>query len=209
MQSVEMVTAETTLSERQQLEQHKQLEHQKQQLQQQLQRHLLEQPRTSPQIQDTQQQQQQQEQQEEAAQQTQQGEQAQRVAQLATQLQEQRQQAQRASQQTARRKFNLDDFRIHRTLGTGSFGRVHLVQSRFNSRFYAMKVLKKSEVVRLKQVEHTNNEKMILERVEHPFLINMWGTFQDVRNLYMVMDYVVGGELFSVLRKSQVRRIFF
>lgn len=66
-----------------------------------------------------------------------------------------------------------------------------------------MKVLKKSEVVRLKQVEHTNNEKMILERVEHPFLINMWGTFQDVRNLYMVMDYVVGGELFSVLRKSQ------
>ncbi|KAH7039287.1 kinase-like domain-containing protein, partial [Linnemannia elongata] len=78
-----------------------------------------------------------------------------------------------------RRKFNLDDFRIHRTLGTGSFGRVHLVQSRFNSRFYAMKVLKKTEVVRLKQVEHTNNEKMILERVEHPFLINMWGTFQD------------------------------
>ncbi|KAG0266574.1 camp-dependent protein kinase catalytic subunit [Linnemannia exigua] len=67
-----------------------------------------------------------------------------------------------------------------------------------------MKVLKKTEVVRLKQVEHTNNEKMILERVEHPFLINMWGTFQDVRNLYMVMDYVVGGELFSVLRKSQV-----
>ncbi|KAG9319485.1 hypothetical protein KVV02_000085, partial [Mortierella alpina] len=85
----------------------------------------------------------------------------------------------------------------------GSFGRVHLVQSRFNSRFYAMKVLKKTEVVRLKQVEHTNNEKMILERVEHPFLINMWGTFQDVRNLYMVMDYVVGGELFTVLRKSQ------
>lgn len=70
-----------------------------------------------------------------------------------------------------------------------------------------MKVLKKSEVVRLKQVEHTNNEKMILERVEHPFLINLWGTFHDVRNLYMVMDYVVGGELFSVLRKSQVNTL--
>ncbi|KAG0086435.1 camp-dependent protein kinase catalytic subunit [Podila epicladia] len=66
-----------------------------------------------------------------------------------------------------------------------------------------MKVLKKTEVVRLKQVEHTNNEKMILERVEHPFVINLWGTFHDTRNLYMVMDYVVGGELFSVLRKSQ------
>ncbi|KAI8354292.1 kinase-like domain-containing protein [Mortierella sp. GBAus27b] len=111
--------------------------------------------------------------------------------------------AQTQQQSAARRKFNLNDFRVHRTLGTGSFGRVHLVQSRYNSRFYAMKVLKKSEVVRLKQVEHTNNEKMILERVEHPFLINLWGTFHDVRNLYMVMDYVVGGELFSVLRKSQ------
>lgn len=67
-----------------------------------------------------------------------------------------------------------------------------------------MKVLKKTEVVRLKQVEHTNNEKQILEQVNHPFLINLWGTFQDSANLYMVMDYVVGGELFTVLRKTQV-----
>jgi hypothetical protein len=102
-------------------------------------------------------------------------------------------------------KFLLSDFAICRTLGTGSFGRVHLVQSKYNNRFYAMKVLKKSEVVRLKQVEHTNNEKNILEQVQHPFLVNLWGTFQDSANLYMVMDYVVGGELFSILRKNQVR----
>jgi hypothetical protein len=102
-------------------------------------------------------------------------------------------------------KFLLSDFTICRTLGTGSFGRVHLVQSKYNSRFYAMKVLKKSEVVRLKQVEHTNNEKLILEQVQHSFLVNLWGTFQDSANLYMVMDYVVGGELFSILRKNQVR----
>nr|CAG8530204.1 11470_t:CDS:2 [Entrophospora candida] len=80
---------------------------------------------------------------------------------------------------------------------------VHLVQSKYNNKFYAMKALKKSEVVRLKQVEHTNNEKHILEQVKHPFLINLWGTFQDSANLYMVMDYIVGGELFSILRKSQ------
>uniref|UniRef100_A0A1D1XFA4 cAMP-dependent protein kinase n=1 Tax=Anthurium amnicola TaxID=1678845 RepID=A0A1D1XFA4_9ARAE len=100
-------------------------------------------------------------------------------------------------------KFLLSDFNICRTLGTGSFGRVHLVQSKHNNKFYAMKVLKKTEVVRLKQVEHTNNEKHILEQVQHPFLVNLWGTFQDSANLYMVMDYVVGGELFSILRKSQ------
>ncbi|KAH7043006.1 camp-dependent protein kinase 5 [Linnemannia elongata] len=213
------------MSDRQQLDQRQQLIDQKQQQQQQQQ-----QPQYQGQDQQAQQQQllQQQQQQAQALAQAQvqaqQAQQAQRLAVLAQQQQQavagagsvpqqqqqrpqqqQQQQVQQPQQQqaAARRKFNLDDFRIHRTLGTGSFGRVHLVQSRFNSRFYAMKVLKKTEVVRLKQVEHTNNEKMILERVEHPFLINLWGTFQDVRNLYMVMDYVVGGELFSVLRKSQ------
>jgi serine/threonine protein kinase len=110
-------------------------------------------------------------------------------------------------QRQSRPKLKLDDFHLLRTLGTGSFGRVHLAQSKVNARFYAIKVLKKSEVVRLKQVEHTNNEKHILEAVAHPFLVNMWGTFQDEANLYMVMDYVPGGELFSVLRKSQVKDI--
>ncbi|WVW84081.1 hypothetical protein I302_106110 [Kwoniella bestiolae CBS 10118] len=43
----------------------------------------------------------------------------------------------------------------------------------------------------------------MLVRVRHPFLVNLWGTFQDVNNLYMVMDFVAGGELFSLLRKSQ------
>lgn len=108
-------------------------------------------------------------------------------------------------QRQDRPRLKLADFNMLRTLGTGSFGRVHLVQSRVNARYYAVKVLKKSEVVRLKQVEHTNNEKHILESVAHPFLVNMWGTFQDTVNLYMVMDYVPGGELFSVLRRSKVK----
>ncbi|KAF9327093.1 camp-dependent protein kinase catalytic subunit [Podila minutissima] len=221
---VEMVSADATLSERQQLEQHQLLEHQKQlQLQQQLQFQQQQQQQAQAaqaqvqvQAQDQAQAQAQALAQQQAQALAQQQAQAQRLAQLAQQHaqqqaqqaqaqvpQQQQQQVRQPQQATARRKFNLDDFRIHRTLGTGSFGRVHLVQSRFNSRFYAMKVLKKTEIVRLKQVEHTNNEKMILERVEHPFVINLWGTFHDTRNLYMVMDYVVGGELFSVLRKSQ------
>ena len=105
---------------------------------------------------------------------------------------------------TTKGKYSLTDFTIQRTLGTGSFGRVHLVQSKHNQRFYAVKVLKKQQVVKMKQVEHTNDERKMLQRVKHPFLITLWGTFQDSRNLYMVMDFVEGGELFSLLRKSQV-----
>ena len=100
-------------------------------------------------------------------------------------------------------KYTLDDFKILQTLGTGSFGRVHLVRSNHNGRFYALKVLKKRIIVKLKQVEHTNDERLMLSVVSHPFLIRMWGTFQDSRQVFMVMDFIEGGELFSLLRKSQ------
>ena len=125
-------------------------------------------------------------------------------------MQKEAQQPQQQPQQqitqtrTTKGKYTLADFEILRTLGTGSFGRVHLVQSRHNQRFYAVKVLKKQQVVKMKQVEHTNDERKMLQEVKHPFLITLWGTFQDSKNLYMVMDFVEGGELFSLLRKTQV-----
>ena len=78
------------------------------------------------------------------------------------------------------------------------------MQSNHNQRFYAVKVLKKAQVVKMKQVEHTNDERKMLQKVKHAFLVTLWGTFQDSKNLYMVMDFVEGGELFSLLRKSQV-----
>lgn len=78
------------------------------------------------------------------------------------------------------------------------------MRSKHNLRFYAIKVLSKDKIVKTKQVEHTNNEKTILEAIQHPFIINLWGAFQDDSNLYMVMDYVPGGELFTLLRRSNV-----
>lgn len=118
---------------------------------------------------------------------------------------QQPEQKQQTVMRSTKGKYSLSDFDVKRTLGTGSFGRVHLVQSRHNMRFYAIKVLKKAQVVKMKQVEHTNDERRMLCKVKHPFLITLWGTFQDSRNLYMVMDFIEGGELFSLLRKSQVR----
>ncbi|SMN22321.1 similar to Saccharomyces cerevisiae YKL166C TPK3 cAMP-dependent protein kinase catalytic subunit [Maudiozyma saulgeensis] len=100
-------------------------------------------------------------------------------------------------------KYSLNDFQILRTLGTGSFGRVHLIRSNHNGRFYALKVLKKHTIVKLKQIEHTNDERLMLSVVSHPFIVRLWGTFKDSINIFMVMDYIEGGELFSLLRKSQ------
>ncbi|KAJ3285934.1 hypothetical protein HK104_009247 [Borealophlyctis nickersoniae] len=102
----------------------------------------------------------------------------------------------------ARLGYKLTDFALLKTLGTGTFGRVHLTRFRNTDQFYAMKVLKKVEVVRLKQVEHINSEKQILSQIHFPFIVNMLCTFQDEKNLFMLLEYVVGGELFSHLRKA-------
>lgn len=100
-------------------------------------------------------------------------------------------------------KYSLKDFQILRTIGTGSFGRVHMIKSNHNGRFYALKVLEKKTIVKFKQIEHTNDERKMLSIISHPFLIRLWGTFQDSQQLFMVMDFIEGGELFSLLRKSK------
>ena len=88
------------------------------------------------------------------------------------------------------------------TLGTGTFGRVRLVKHLKTSKHHALKILKKSEILRLKQVDHIKSEVVILKMVSHPFIVNLLGHFQDERKLYMVLEYVHGGELFSHLRRE-------
>ncbi|KAJ1974958.1 cAMP-dependent protein kinase catalytic subunit [Dimargaris xerosporica] len=96
----------------------------------------------------------------------------------------------------------LDDYETLVTLGTGTFGRVYLCRRRNTDEYYAMKILRKAEVVKLKQVEHINSERTILSQVEFPFIVHLYNTFQDQTSLFMLQEYVVGGELFTHLRKA-------
>lgn len=89
-----------------------------------------------------------------------------------------------------------------RTLGTGSFGRVFLGKERDSERFVALKILEKARVVKLKQIEHTLYEKQILSGISFPFIVQLLASFKDNSNLFMVMEYVTGGELFSHLRAA-------
>lgn len=107
------------------------------------------------------------------------------------------------------RSLRLQDFEVRGTLGTGTFGRVLLVKYRpeasapaNTTRFFAMKVLQKTEVIRLRQVEHVKAERRILSRVRHPFIVDLYATFQDSLNIYMLLSYVPGGELFTHLRRA-------
>jgi hypothetical protein len=74
--------------------------------------------------------------------------------------------------------LSLSDFNIGVTLGTGSFGRVKFVTHKDANSIWALKMLKKSEVIRLQQVEHMISEKTILSALNHPFIVTMAGTFQ-------------------------------
>eukprot|EP00126_Sphaerothecum_destruens_P015138 Sdes_comp9059_c0_seq1m495 len=99
-------------------------------------------------------------------------------------------------------RHQLQDFERKVTLGTGSFGRVMLVKHTETKLVYAMKILAKEKVVKLKQVDHTLNEKNILAAVKFPFIVNMLDAFQDNCNLYMILEYIPSGELFSLLRQK-------
>ncbi|CEQ40832.1 SPOSA6832_02508, partial [Sporobolomyces salmonicolor] len=106
--------------------------------------------------------------------------------------------------------LSLGDFDMLDTLGTGTFGKVLLARLRTSPirpaqtqvHYFAMKVLEKSTVVRLRQVEHVNSERSTLALIQHPFVVNLFCTFQDEQNLYLLLEYVQGGELFSHLRRA-------
>ncbi|PAV88988.1 hypothetical protein WR25_14947 [Diploscapter pachys] len=90
------------------------------------------------------------------------------------------------------------------TIGTGTFGRVELVKHEKTGLHYALKILNIHRVVQTRQVDHVYSEKKILEQLDHPFIVNLFTTDQDERNLYIIMEFLPGGELFSYLRESRV-----
>uniref|UniRef100_A0AAF3FK71 Protein kinase domain-containing protein n=1 Tax=Mesorhabditis belari TaxID=2138241 RepID=A0AAF3FK71_9BILA len=97
----------------------------------------------------------------------------------------------------------LQDLEAVCTIGTGTFGRVQLTRHRDTKKHYALKILNMHKIVQTRQVEHVHNEKHILSIIEHPFIVKLHNTERDERNLYMIMEFVPGGELFSYLRAAR------
>jgi len=96
----------------------------------------------------------------------------------------------------------LDDFMLMKVIGKGSYGKVMLVRHRTEGNVYAMKMLRKENVVKRNQVEHTKTERNVLETVSHPFIVNLVYAFQTPKKLYFVLEYCPGGELFFHLSRA-------
>ena len=99
-------------------------------------------------------------------------------------------------------KVNADDFDMITVIGQGSFGKVVQVRHKKNQQIYAMKMLNKRSIVERGEVEHTKAEKEILQTVKHPFLMCLHYSFQTPDKLYLVMDFVNGGEMFYHLQQE-------
>ncbi|DAZ95461.1 TPA: hypothetical protein N0F65_002146 [Lagenidium giganteum] len=100
-------------------------------------------------------------------------------------------------------KVKLDDFIMIKVIGKGSFGKVLLVRKRDTGLVFAMKVLRKENIIKRNQVEHTRTERHVLGYVRHPFIVGLNYAFQTSDKLYFVLDYCAGGELFFHLGKVQ------
>ncbi|EGB03853.1 hypothetical protein AURANDRAFT_12587, partial [Aureococcus anophagefferens] len=78
-----------------------------------------------------------------------------------------------------------------------------LAKFRKDGKFVALKAVSKGYVAKHNDERHVQNERAILTRLRHPFVVSLFGTFQDKKKVYFVMEFVAGGELFSKLRGNQ------
>ena len=105
------------------------------------------------------------------------------------------------------KKLCYNDFQPLKLLGTGSFGRVLLVKKKNNDKLYAMKILKKSYLKVKHQEEHTKTERDLMVKINCPFVMNIKYAFQDDIQLYLVTEFMQGGDMFFHLHdKGRFKR---
>lgn len=101
--------------------------------------------------------------------------------------------------------YSLNDFHVIRRVGKGGFAKVFLVRHRRAARkYYALKCIKKSDIIRLKQEKQILNEKNILKQFKHPFIVDLFHAFQTRTHLFMTLEFVPGGDLYSLMKITKV-----
>ncbi|XP_067631274.1 serine/threonine-protein kinase N isoform X2 [Eurosta solidaginis] len=109
----------------------------------------------------------------------------------------------------------IENFRLLSVLGRGHFGKVILSQLRSNNEYFAIKALKKGDIIARDEVESLLSEKRIFEvanAMRHPFLVNLYACFQTEQHVCFVMEYAAGGDLMMHIHTdvfSEPRAVFY
>ncbi|KAF9609819.1 hypothetical protein IFM89_018673 [Coptis chinensis] len=101
-----------------------------------------------------------------------------------------------------RHKMGADDFELLTMIGKGAFGEVRICREKTTSHVYAMKKLKKSEMLRRGQVEHVKAERNLLAEVDSNCIVKLYCSFQDEEYLYLIMEYLPGGDMMTLLMRK-------
>ena len=101
-------------------------------------------------------------------------------------------------------KVTYNDFEPLKLLGRGSFGDVFLVRLKANKKVYAMKILSKSMLKLKRQEFHTKTERNLMVQINCPFIVNIKSAFQDSQKLYMVSEFMQGGDMFFHMHDGQI-----
>ncbi|URE17004.1 Protein kinase C terminal domain [Musa troglodytarum] len=101
-----------------------------------------------------------------------------------------------------RHKMGVDDFELLTIIGRGAFGEVRLCKEKTTGHVYAMKKLKKSEMLRRGQVEHVKAERNLLAEVDSAYIVKLYFSFQDEEYLYLIMEYLPGGDMMTLLMRK-------
>jgi serum/glucocorticoid-regulated kinase 2 len=100
-------------------------------------------------------------------------------------------------------KVTIDDFNILKVLGRGAFGKVMLVEKKDSKKVYALKSLRKEQIIGKDQVAHTRTERYILEKSRSPFLVSLEYAFQTPEKIFFVMQFLRGSEMIYHLKKAK------
>ncbi|WVZ21709.1 hypothetical protein V8G54_009031 [Vigna mungo] len=102
-----------------------------------------------------------------------------------------------------RHKICVDDFELLTIIGRGAFGEVTLCREKTSGNIYAMKKLKKSEMLSRGQVEHVRAERNVLAEVASDCIVKLYYSFQDDEHLYLIMEYLPGGDIMTLLMREE------
>ncbi|XP_058725160.1 uncharacterized protein LOC131596511 [Vicia villosa] len=103
-----------------------------------------------------------------------------------------------------RRKIGIDDFEQLTVIGKGAFGEVRLCRGKSTGEIFAMKKLKKSEMLSRGQVEHVRSERNLLAEVDSRCIVKLHYSFQDSDFLYLIMEYLPGGDIMTLLMREDI-----
>ena len=103
-----------------------------------------------------------------------------------------------------RTRLSLEDFQTVKVIGKGAFGEVRLVQKRDTGKIYAMKTLLKSEMYKKDQLAHVKAERDVLAGTDSPWIVSLYYSFQDPQYLYLIMEFLPGGDLMTMLIRWQL-----